>query len=223
MKAPASTQTEFEILSSGTHRAVCSQIVGIGMQETEWQGVISEKQRIKLRFEVPDERVTWETSDGESKEGPKIIWLTCTFSMHKNARLRKFIQSWLGIALGDKEAYDFDVDQMLGKACLISVVHNDWQGKTYANIDSISPLMRGMDVPVIEGESFCFDPYHHTPEEFDRLPEWLQELVNKGIELVREQERRANPVPQGFRDKTPVESENPAPAGDGMTDDDLPW
>lgn len=221
MKAPVSNQTEFEILSQGTHRAVCSQIVGLGMQESEWNGQITEKQKLKLRFEVPDERVEWETSEGENKEGPKIIWMTCTFSMHENARLRKLIQSWRGNKMTDKEAYEFDVDVLLGKACLINVVHNEYQGKTYANIESASPLMKGMDAPEVEGESFCFDPYNYTQDEFDKLPDWLQGLIEKGIALVKEQERRANPEPEGFRNR---KTENPEPkAEEGFTDDDLPF
>lgn len=191
VKLPKSEQAEFQILDAGTHAAVCTWVVGIGMQETTWEGVTKEVEKLKLRFEVPSERVSWVTKDGAQEEGPMVIWLTVTASMHKNSRLRRIVQGWLGVKFDDKEAYEFDTDALIGRPCLISVVHREYQDKTYANIDTISPLMKGMAAPVPEGELLSFDPYHHTPEEFAKLPSWLQELVNKGLSLRNEQRARA--------------------------------
>jgi hypothetical protein len=217
VKIPKSEQQEFQILDAGTHLGVCTWVVGIGMQETEWQGVTKEQEKLKLRFEVPSERVTWTTKEGEEHEGPMVIWLTVTASMHENARLRKLVQSWLGRKLDEMEAANFDTDALLGAPCLLNVVHREYNGKTYANIESIAPLMKMMEAPKPEGELISFDPYSHTPDEFAKLPNWLQELVNKGVALREEQRARAK---AGF---TQVKKASTAYAGAAGGEDDIPF
>lgn len=223
VKLPKSEQAEFQILDAGTHAAICTWVVGIGMQATTWEGVTKEVEKLKLRFEVPSERVTWTTKDGEAGEGPMVIWLTVTASMHKNSRLRRLVQSWLGRKLEEKEAWEFDTDDLIGQPCLISVVHREYQDKTYANIDTISPLMKGMPAPVAEGELLSFDPYHHTPEEFALLPSWLQELVNKGLALRNEQRARAetgaNKLAEDFKRLEQGKQLKP----DDLAAIDVPW
>jgi hypothetical protein len=38
----------------------------------------------------------------------------------------------------------FDVESMIGRNCLLNVTHNQVGDKTYANVASVNPLMKGM-------------------------------------------------------------------------------
>ena len=211
----ASNQAEFQILSAGTHAAVCTMIVGIGPQESEYQGEVSEKEKVKLRFEVPAERIEWVTKEGEKGEGPMVIWATYTASLHENAKLRQHCESWRGKAFTEAELAGFELDNVLGQPCMISVAHREYNGKTYANISGISKLMKGIPLPQPEGALLSFDPYNHTPEELAVLPEWLRLKVQAGLALWAEQKARAR---SGYQ-----AAATPVPGDDGFTESDIPF
>jgi len=191
----------FKQLDPGSYPAVCTQIVGIGPQESNF-GL---KEKIKLRFEVPSERVEWEV-DGEQMEGPIITWATYTASLNEKANLRMALEGWRGRAFSDEELKGFEMDAILGAPCMLSIIHRESNGKTYANIASISKLMNGVTPPKAEGELISFDIRSYSPGQYTALPEWLQKRVDEGLTHIT------------------VESENPAPPpDDGWTDDDIPF
>jgi hypothetical protein len=219
-----SEQKDFQILEVGTHASVCTQIVGIGMQEREWQGVTSEKEIVKLRFEVPSERVTWVDKEGVDGEGPMVIWSSYTASLHENAKLRKHLIGWRGIDFTEQELISFELDAVLGKPCMISVIHREHNQKTYANVDNISKLVKGMPPPKAEGELISFDPYDHTPAQLEALPNWLQEQVNKGAEILQAQKDRVRAVADAeIANMNQVVHAEDKPVTDEFEDEDLPF
>lgn len=195
---------DFQILDPGTYPAVCTQIVGIGPQATPW----GEKEKVKIRFETPSERTQWTDGDGVEREGPMVIWASYTCSLSEKANLRKDLESWRGREFSADELKEFDLDAILGKPCMISVAHRKGDnGRTYANITSISRLMKGIPVPQAEGDLVSFDFWSHTQEQFDALPEWLRKQIDDGKKLADLQESRVsdynelNPPPtDGFED-----------------------
>lgn len=206
---PADSGGDFRILDSGTHAAVCTWIVDLGPQEMEFQGEVSEKQRIRLRFEVPSERVEWE-SDGKKHEGPMVIWKEYTASLHEKATLRKHLAGWRGRDFTESELAGFDLKNILGQPCMISVTHRTAaNGKTYANIDGISKLMKGLEAKP-EGDLFYFDFDDHTQEEYEQLPEWLRQKVDAGKKLQERQQARTE-APQAYFDERnpPIDDDPP--------------
>ena len=196
---------DFEILEAGTHAAVCTQIIDIGPQETNW----GEKDKVKLRFEVPAERTSWTDKEGNDHEGPMVIWGTYTASLNDKATLRKHLEAWRGKAFTEVELMVFNLKAVLGQPCMISVIHTEREGKTYANIASIGRMPKGMDVPKAEGELLVFDFDQHTQADLDKLPEWLQGLIGKGKALLAEQRSRATVSTQPEPDVPFDESEIP--------------
>lgn len=205
MKVSETGGKDFEPIEAGSYAAVCTQIIGVGLQETPW-GL---KDKIKMRFEVPSERVEWEI-DGEVHEGPAVIWTTYTASLSERANLRHDLEAWRGRSFTPDELAGFDMDNVLGAPCMLSVVHktND-KGKTFANIASISKLPKGMPKPEPEGEVIGFDPDNHTKAEFDALPEWLQKMVQDGLRNTKESETDGK--------------QSSAPPDESFQDDDIPF
>lgn len=187
---------DFEPIEAGTYAAVCTHIIGVGLQETPW----GMKNKLMMRFEVPSERVVWET-DGEKHEGPAIIWTNYTASLAKNSNLRIDLEQWRGRAFTDDELAGFDLDNVLGAPCMITVVHkkND-KGKTFANISTISKLAKGMPKPEPESELVGFDPENHTPEELAALPEWLRKKAEQGIANMENVESESTKADESFHD-----------------------
>jgi len=69
--------------------------------------------------------------------------------MHEKATLRKSLEAWRGMAFTERDfgPNGFDIKNVLGKACTLSVVHTSKNGNTYANISSIGKVMKGIAVP----------------------------------------------------------------------------
>jgi len=211
---------EFTILEEGTYPAVCTAVIGVGPQRVIWQDQEKIQQKIKLCFEVPSERVSFTTKEGIEKEGPMVIWSTYTYSFHENAKLRKHMNSWMG-GRSDAHWNVFDIDECLGKPCLITVIHRTTpSGRTYANVDAVTKLMKGMAAPIPEGELISFDFYNHTEAEFNELKPWQQELIIKGREneLFIKQERKKVAAAELAKQRAIV-----APDEDYDDDQDVPF
>jgi len=185
----ANSGREFKLLPPGTYPAVCTWIVDLGMQELTYNGETSEKPRVRLRFEVPSERVTY-LQNGEETEGPMTIWKEYTALLHEKATLRKHLESWRGKSFTPTELMGFDLTSVLGKPCLITVVHDEFNGREYAKVEGVSRLVKGMTVEA-EGDLVKFDSTNHSQAEFEALPEWLQEKVRAGQDLLKRQRERA--------------------------------
>lgn len=171
----------FEPLPPGTYTARCVSVVDLGIQQTGFGG----KEKIYLGFEVPSERVKWKDKDGNELEGPAFIGSRYTLSIHEKSILGQHLTSWRGKAFTQEERDGFDVFNVLGAPCLISVVHTEKNGKVYANIQSIMRMPKGMEAPAAESETIAYTPNDIDKiENLTKLPEWLQKLCREGYKIA---------------------------------------
>jgi hypothetical protein len=176
MKFPVGGKSDFHPCPSGSHAAVVTMVVYLGLQPGS-QMYPSPRPKVYIRFEVPAERAV----DDEGKDlGPAIVGEFYTASMNEKAKLREHLEGWAGKTMTDAQAEQYDVASILGKACMISVKHTEKEGKTYANIASISALPKGMPKPEPEGKLILWDDEH--PQAWDDLPEFLQTKINARLD-----------------------------------------
>lgn len=189
------TSTEFKRVPAGSHIAVCNLIADCGMQPGSAL-YPNPKRKLYVRFEIPTERVEYE-KDGQTVEGPMTLGSFYTASMNEKATLRKHLESWRGRSFTDEEAAQFDVSAILGKACMLSVVHSESGGKTYANIASIGAVPKGVPIPKSENPLLYYDK-HSPAGDLDKLPKWLQDKINGQIAgVVTTQEPEPMPKDAG--------------------------
>ena len=172
--------TDFKPVDAGTYVARCYSMVHIGTIEQEYMGEIKEQNKVRISWELPTELKVFKEEKGEQ---PQSVSKEFTLSMHEKANLRKFLESWRGKGFSEEEAKKFDVTKLLGKACMISIIHKtSKQGKLYAEISSISTLPKGMDCPAQINPSFefTFTPYDH--DKFESLPDWLKDKIKASKE-----------------------------------------
>lgn len=131
---------EFKLVPAGTHLARCYRIVDLGTQNSEWNGEEKRQRKLMLGWEIHSE-------DAEGipllteKGDPMAIFKNYTMSWSENANLRKDLQAWRGEPWTDAEANRFDLKNILGKWCMLNVIHRAGNnGKTYANVAGISPV-----------------------------------------------------------------------------------
>jgi hypothetical protein len=174
MKAPIVKQN-YEQLEAGNYMARLYQIIYIGTVLVEWKGVDKMQSKIRLSFEFPTEKRVFNEENGEQ---PYVLSREFTFSMNKKGNFRPMIESWLGKKLSDEEAIDFDIDTMIGKEAMVNVVHNQANnGNTYANISTVSPLMKGSKCPQPINKQVIFGINNWNQEFFDDLPDFIKEKI----------------------------------------------
>lgn len=141
MYLPAPTESNFAPVPAGTHLGICYRVIDMGTQSITFSGETKQAHKVLLSWEIPEERM----DDGR----PFSISKSFTWSMHEKATLRKSLEAWRGVAFADRDfgPNGFDIKNILGKACTLSVVHNMKEGSTYANIASIGKVMKGVVVP----------------------------------------------------------------------------
>lgn len=168
--------SDFTPISAGVHLATCISVIDLGVQTTTWQGQEKKQHKVYICWEAPDETVL---IDGE--ERPRIIGRDYTLSLGEKSVLRAHLEAWRGKTFTEEELDGFDLVNILGKPCQLSVVHTEKNGKTYANINAIMSLPKGMNPPPLMSETTYFDlGSEECLSMMEALPQWIQEKIKAG-------------------------------------------
>lgn len=176
--------SDFEPIAAGTYAARCYSMVHIGTITEDYEGKPKTQNKIRLAWELPTEMKEFKEGEGEK---PFFVSKDFTLSMHEKSSLRKYLEAWRGKAFTDDEAKSFDVTRLLGKECLVSIIHEVKKDKTYAKIASVSTLPKGMVCPAQINETFEFSWAEFDQQKFDSLPEWLQTKMKTSKEYAEMQ------------------------------------
>lgn len=77
---------------------------------------------------------------------------------------------------------DGDWTRALDVPVLVQVVNNEYQGKMYENVGSVSQPMKGQTVEPLVNQSKFFDCDYPNKDVFDSLPQFLQDIITGGVE-----------------------------------------
>jgi len=196
----------FDPVAEGVHNAVSYSVVDLGTHLDE--KFRNRNHSILITWEIPSERIEIER-DGVKMNLPRAISRKYTLSLNEKANLRKDLQTWRGRVFTEQELQGFDIKNVLGKSCMIQVIHNKSGEKTYANIAAIMPLMKGVAPLVPENPLVFYSMTDHRDQIPDMVPEWVRDIIKTSDEW------------QAFR---PAEESHP-PAGNDVPDnsDEVPF
>ena len=206
---------ERQLPPAGTHRAVLYKIINLGTLDTEWKGEAKKSHKIRLFWELSDEQIEYEVN-GEKKSGPFSIGRKFTFSMGDNSHLYPIVTGITG-GLTDDERWNFDIESLLGQTCLVTVVHDEYEGRKYAKVTAATSLPKSMETPEQVNESQMIDVRKLTQDEIDDLPEYIRDDMKSSQEYhVRfDAPRSENPTGDG-------PESYPQPEGE-INPDDIPF
>ncbi|MEI8046514.1 MAG: hypothetical protein WCI92_03975 [Bacteroidota bacterium] len=183
MEIIASSNTSgksFLPVDAGNYVARCYSMVHIGTIPEEYKGEKKETNKIRLTFELPTETKVFREENGEQ---PYVISKEFTLSLHEKSSLRKFLESWRGKSFTESEAKYFDVSKLLGKPCMLNVIHKlKLDGNIRADISSVSPIPKGLTCPNPVQPQMIFSVNHFSQEIFDTLPEFLRDKIKSSRE-----------------------------------------
>ena len=170
----------FDPVAEGVHNAVCYSVVDLGHHLDEKFG--KRNHNILITWELPSERIEIE-KDGVKHNLPRAISKKYTLSLNEKANLRKDLQTWRGRVFTEKELEGFDIKNLLGKSCMIQVIHNKKGDKTYANITAIMLLMKGVAPLTPENPLVFYSMEDHRDQIPKEVPEWVRDIIKTSDEF----------------------------------------
>ena len=218
---------DFERCPVGVHMARCFRIVDLGTQKKEYLGQLKMLHQVMIAWEifVFDERgKPTLTTDGK----PFQIFKNYTLAWSDKANLRKDLQSWRGKPFTEDELKRFDLKNVLGAWCLLSVIERKGanNNKVYANADTIMPLPSSMksNLPESVNKNELFSIDEADMEMFDRFSENLKGKIGSSPEWIRLHGDNYSPTANYQKDKAESDKHQinrPAPKFE--EEDDIPF
>jgi hypothetical protein len=206
-KPATSNYPKAERVPEGTYPARLVQLVSVGVQETEWKGVVKQLPKIILTFELPTETIT---INGE--EQPRWLSIEFTLLLADKSNLTPVVKAL------DPKGECKDLSDLLGKPCMVQVGSTS-TGK--AKITSIVAPMKGMPVAEIynPAKMLAFDFDNPDLEMFATFPQFMQEKIKSAINY----NGFADGVQAKPASKPALTKAKPQPAFDEDEGDDLPF
>jgi hypothetical protein len=120
----------------GAHLAVCVDIIDQGMKPNPFRdGALQRK--VDIAWQIEEVR-----DDGKRF----VVYKRYTASLNEKATLRHDLESWRGKPFTAAELVGFDLESVIGANCILNIVHKAGkeQGKVFANVAAVMPLMKGI-------------------------------------------------------------------------------
>jgi hypothetical protein len=180
--------TERQLPEAGATVGVLFSLVDLGTQEVTWDGETKNTPKLRLAFELPEQTIEGEvTENGKTTKvtKPMVVSIELTRSLGERATLRKHLETWRGQAFTSKELASFSLKNLLGKACLLTLVHKTSQaGRNYCAIQGIAKLPKSMKAPAkTENAHVFYEIEQGEGGQFSELPEWLQDKIRASREF----------------------------------------
>ena len=203
-------------IEDGTYAARLVRVVDLGVQVNPFD---SEKRanEIVVTFELMDEFLTNEDGN-EDPEKPRVM---STFvKLYRNADRGKNVEYLRALDPSGQAEGDWGRLQEQRAGVLLNIITKEKNGKVHNNIDSMSPLMKGMSLRDCIVEGYVFDLDEPDREVFEALPDWIKEKIES-------RERGDNLAPttygtteaQSMSAQAAEEEVGSTPAGSN----DVPW
>jgi hypothetical protein len=167
----------FELCPADTHHAVCYGVIDLGTQ-------------LNAKFNTSQHKcmLLWELPNARMESGkPFAVSRMYTVSLADKAHLRQHLQAWRGRPFTEEELNGFEIKKILGANCLVQVIHNKSGERTYANVEAVMALPKGinsMPPATIDAENalILYDMDNGEPPP-ETIPEWIRKIIYKSAEM----------------------------------------
>ena len=162
-------RNSYELAPPGNHMARITSVAELGIQKTIWKGVESQGNRWGIGFEL----IGPKTSTGKNFS----VATTVSDSLFSKSKLFGIATAAMG-KIGD----DLDMEELLGKTVQVSIVHDVTDTGTWANIDQVSGLLSGTEVPESDTELLYFDLDEPDPVVYEKLPALFKKKIEGRVQ-----------------------------------------
>lgn len=160
---------------AGTHGATCFGVIDLGTQPAFKPGD-NPRHKIWMWWELCEET----TEDGK----PVTIGEFYGASIGKKSTLRPVLEGWRGKAFTEEELKVFHMSAVVGKACMVTVIHERKNDETRDKVKSVTGLPKGMSRPVprLPVVTLDLDKDKFDRGVYDALPNFLKDMIAKSPE-----------------------------------------
>lgn len=171
-------------VAPGAYPARVSNLVLTGKQPNSFKGD-DKPPALKLRmtYELLDEFL----KDDEGKDMlDKPRWVTQEFNLF-SLKSDRAISTKVYYALDPQEIYGGDFAKLVGLPCIVTIA-NEKSKKTDAIYEKVSAVSAMRDkeaakAPELVNTPYLFDFYNPDMEVWDKLPEWLQDVIKGAVDF----------------------------------------
>jgi hypothetical protein len=183
---------DFAPIPAAMHHAVCYGVVDIGTQPSN-NPKFPPRRKVIFTWEIPGILIEVE-KDGVTKQLPRSISERFTLSLSTKSNLRPMLEGWRGRAFTEEELDGFDIQKVAGANCLLNIVHERKNDKTYANVGGVNPLMKEMAKikPVNPLLLFSLDDFKGKITFPTTMPAWIQGLIMQSDEYIAREQRASS-------------------------------
>lgn len=163
--------SDFKQAPIGNHVARCIRLIDLGTQHGEYQGQPNTRNQVL---------VTWELCNELMEDGkPFTVSHFYTNSLNEKATMRAHLEAWRGQQFTEAETRGFDLNNILGKPCMLTVIAND---KGRSKVSAVSGMPKGMKAPEAVNKPTAFWIEEWTQEAWDAIPKGIREIIEKSDE-----------------------------------------
>jgi hypothetical protein len=187
-----------EVVPQGSYLAI---VIGVYDLGTQNGGQYGPQHKVLFTWELHKRSGPFKNKQGNVVTINKFY----TLSFGEKATLRKDVEGMIARTFTKEEAKNgFDVEQLLGKACRIQIVHekkND--GAISDRVGSVMALDEEENAPEAELDQFSYelDPSKGVSES---VPEWIRKMIWASTEWQEKENGEPAPDSGGKKPATPV-------------------
>lgn len=183
--------TPREPIPAGNYAARCYQMIQIGTVKEVINNEVKELNKVRIGWELPTETKVFKQENGEQ---PLVISEEYTLSMHEKSNLRKMLASWRGKDFSEEEAKGFDITKLLGKTCMVNIIHKASKtdaSKIYEKIGSVSSVPKGLEIPPQINPTMVLQYDDFDYKLYDSLPDFIKDKIKGSTEFAALQQPNA--------------------------------
>jgi len=167
--------SSFTPAPEGTHVAICCQVIDLGTQHSEFYNKDSHK--VLVGWELPNEKM----DSGE----PFLVWKRYTLSLGDKATLRAHLEAWRGRKFTADELESFHLKNIVGKPCMLSIIHKTQDNRTFTEVSAVMALPKGTTVPASEHAEIMFDIDDWNDAVFEKFSDNLKKTIMSSPEAIQ--------------------------------------
>lgn len=159
----------------GNHPAICVQVLDLGTQKGEWKGKPKLNRKIRITWELPEEKAVFDEAKGEQ---PFLVSRTYNFSVSEKSTFRKDLESWRGRAFTEEELNSFDIEKLLGAGAMVTIVHNE---NGYSDVSTVAALPKQLKaiMPKPINPTVYYSVEDGKNVTYEALPDFLRKMADE--------------------------------------------
>lgn len=177
--------TPRELIPQGNYVARCYKMIEIGTVTELINGEQKQLKKVMIGWEFPNDQKVFDETKGEQ---PIVVSEEYTLSMGEKSNLRKMLESWRGKGFSADEAKSFDISNLIGKPCMINIIHTPKKSdpsKFYDKISSVTGVPKGMSVPPQINNTFILSYDSFDWDKYNSLPDWIKNKIKASVEFQK--------------------------------------